>query len=361
MMTEKSLRLLLAAMISILVSFCPVAMAQKLGVVNDTVDAGRTGYRVPVSATFELKNNSSRHISIKEVVLGCGCTKADYPRHNIAAGEAFNVTLTYDARMLGHFAKQAAVYYSHSKEPVWLTMKGVVLRDWVDYAKTHPYHFGQLMTDVDDIEFDDVNKGDRPQVDIHLFNNSEKPMRPRLLHLPSYLSAEIMPDLLQAGDAGVIRLTLDTEQLHDFGLTQTSVYMAQQLGERVSAETEIPISVVLLPDMSSYAGTNLSQAPRLYLSEDSLTLGIIDGKHQKKATITVGNTGKGVLDISSLQLFTRGMTVTLDKRQLQPQETAKMKLTIDRDVLLTARLKPRVLMITNDPNRPKTIININVK
>lgn len=337
------------------------AWAQKVSIVSDIVDAGRTGYRVPVTATFELKNNGSRHITIKDVELGCGCTQADYPRQSIAAGETFTVSLTYDARMLGHFVKQAAVYVSHSKEPLWLTMRGLVLRDWVDYAKVYPFHFGQLLTDTDDIEFDDVNKGDRPQLSIRLYNNSDTPMQPRLLHLPSYLRAEVQPSLLPAWSAGDIRLTLDTEQLHDFGLTQTSVYMAQQLGERVSPETEIPVSVVLLPDMSSYVGNRHDLAPRLYLSADSVVLGMVDGKLQKKAVITVGNMGKSVLDISSLQLFTRGMTVTLDKRQLIPQETAKMKLTIDRDVLLTAKARPRVLMITNDPKRPKVAIKIKVE
>lgn len=349
------------AAVMCLIFSCLAAGAQKLVAVSDTVDAGRTGYRIPVTATFELKNHSSRHISIKDVVPDCGCTSADYPRHNIAAGETFTLTLTYDARQLGHFVKQAAVYYSHSKEPLWLVMRGVVQREWVDHAKVYPHRFGQLLTDVDDIEFDDVNKGDRPQMDIHLFNNSEKPMSPRLLHLPSYLNADVQPPLLPAGQAGVIRLTLDTEQLRDYGLTQSSVYMAQQLGERVSQETEIPVSVVLLPDMSSYAGSNLDQAPRLQLSADSVTLGMIDGKLQKKATIIVTNTGKSLLDISSLQLFTRGITITLDKQQLRPQETAKLKLTIDRDRLLNARSRPRVLMITNDPQRPKVTIKVLVK
>ena len=349
------------AAVMCLIFSCLAAGAQKLVAVSDTVDAGRTGYRIPVTATFELKNHSSRHISIKDVVPDCGCTSADYPRHNIAAGETFTLTLTYDARQLGHFVKQAAVYYSHSKEPLWLVMRGVVQREWVDHAKVYPHRFGQLLTDVDDIEFDDVNKGDRPQMDIHLFNNSEKPMSPRLLHLPSYLNADVRPPLLPAGQAGVIRLTLDTEQLRDYGLTQSSVYMAQQLGERVSQETEIPVSVVLLPDMSSYAGSNLDQAPRLQLSADSVTLGMIDGKLQKKATIIVTNTGKSLLDISSLQLFTRGITITLDKQQLRPQETAKLKLTIDRDRLLNARSRPRVLMITNDPQRPKVTIKVLVK
>lgn len=359
-MTEKSPRPLLVAMTIILAAFCHAAWAQRLEATSDTVDAGRTGYRVPVSATFELKNTSSRHITIKDVVPGCGCTSADFPRHSIPAGATCNVTLTYDARMLGHFVKQAAVVCSHAKEPLWLTMKGVVLREWVDYAKAYPHQFGQLMTDVDDIEFDDVNKGDKPQMDIHLYNNSEKDMHPRLLHLPSYIKAEVVPDLLPAGATGVIHLDLDTEQLHDFGLTQTSVYMAQQLGERISTNTEIPVSVVLLPNLSSYAGHNQGQAPRLYLSADSATLGIIDGKHHNKTTITVGNTGKSTLNISSLQLFTRGMKVTLDKRQLKPQETAKMKLTIDREALLNARSRPRVLMITNDPLSPKVTIKIKV-
>ena len=335
------------------------ARAQKVTVVADTVDAGRTGFRVPVTATFTIHNGSSRHISIKEVKTDCGCTSVDYPTNNIAAGETFTISLTYDARMLGHFTKQAAVHYSHSKQPLWLTMKGLVLREWVDYAKVYPFSFGQLRSDAAEIEFDDVNKGDMPKMEIKLFNNSEKPMEPRLLHLPSYLSAEVLPPLLPAGDGGVIKVTLNSNQLHDYGLTQTNVYLAQQLGEKISPETEIPVSVVLLPDMSQFEGTNI--APRLYLSQDSLTMGMVDGKKMLKATITVGNMGKSVLNISSLQLFTRGITVTLDKQQLKPQETAKLKLTIDREKLLTSRSRPRVLMITNDPKRPKATIAINVK
>ena len=351
----------LAAVVIFFFSHCLCAFGQRLVALSDTVDAGRTGYRVPVSATFVLTNHGSRHVVIKEVLPDCGCTSADYPRHSIASGETFTVTLTYDARQLGHFVKQAAVCYTHSDEPVWLVMRGVVQRDWVDYSKTYPHRFGQLLTDADNIEFDDVNKGDRPQAEIHLLNSSEKPMSPRLLHLPSYLEADVQPPLLPAGESGVIRLTLDTEQLRDFGLTQSTVYMAQQLGERVSPETEIPVSVVLLPDMSSFAGSNSGQAPHLQLSADSVTLGMIGGKLHKKATINVTNTGGSLLDISSLQLFTRGMTVTLDKQQLRPQQSAKLKLTIDRDRLLTSRSRPRVLMITNDPRRPKVTIKILVK
>ena len=337
------------------------SIAQKIQVLNDTIDIGRTGYQVPVTATFELLNSSSKHLTIKEVKTDCGCTRIGYPRKSIGPGEPFTITLTYDARMLGHFQKQAAVVFHGSKIHQTLVMKGVVLRDWVDYTKVYPCRFGQLLTDADNIEFDDVNKGDRPQVTIRVFNNGGATMKPNLQHLPRYLTAEVRPQKLEGGQAGTILLTLNSDLLPDFGLTQDRVFMAQQLGETVGHDTEMPVSVVLLPKTSQTSSTSDSQAPCLSLSADSLELGLVDGKMHKKGTITVSNTGNSVLDISRLQLFTAGMGVTLGKRQLKPKETVKMKITIDREMVMAAKSRPRVLMITNDPKHSKVVIKINVK
>lgn len=341
---------------------CPFAgRAQTMAPLDSIVDAGRTGYCMPVTATFLIENKGPQHLTVKKVLTDCGCTRVSYPRNSIGAGETFSVSMTYDARMLGHFIKQAAVYTNVQEKPLMLRMKGVVLRDWQDYSKVYPYRYEQLLTDMNVIEFDDVNKGDQPQQEIHVFNNSEHPMTPSLLHLPPYLKAEVTPKELPGGSSGTILLTLNTEELHGFGLTQSNVYIAQKLGETISTETEIPVSVVLLPDMSDYAGKHRDQAPSLYLSADSVTLGMIDGKLCKDATILVSNAGKSMLDISSLQLFTSGVTVTLGKRQLKPRQKTKLKISIDRDKLLAAKSRPRILMITNDPDRSKVVISIGVK
>jgi hypothetical protein len=68
-----------------------------------------------------------------------------------------------------------------------------------------------------------------------------------------------------------------------------------------------------------------------------------------------------VLDISSLQLFTRGLKVTLGKRRLAPGETTRLKITAYAGELKKVRTRPRVLMVTNDPRRPKVVITINSK
>lgn len=333
---------------------CPLtAAAQRLAVESTTVDVGMTNFCTPVTAKFELRNKGLRHLNISSVKTSCGCTLVDYPKKGVSAGEHFTISMTYDARMLGHFTKQALVYSNGSKEPVLLTMKGMVVSDWEDFSVSYPYAFGLMLADTNVIEFDDVNAGDHPEAVIHLANNGEETITPNVLHLPPYLTALATPEKLLPGKKGKVTLMLDTDKLHDYGLTQTSIYLARQLGEKVSNDNEIPVSVVLLPKLEATA----DNAPAMRLSADTLSF---DARH-KSDVITITNTGQAPLKISSLQMFTAGMKVTLGKRELQPQESTKLKVTIDRHKLLAARSKPRVLMITNNPDRPKVVITIKVE
>lgn len=346
--------------------FCLFAIlpvnAQKLTADEPVVNVGKTGYQVPVTATFELKNKGSRHLVIEDVKPDCGCTTVDYPHRSVSGGEKFTITMTYDAQMLGHFCKQAAVYSNGSKEPFYLTMEGVVLAELKDYSKTHPYAYGDLLADVDNVEFDDVNKGDHPEVVINIVNNGETVMTPNVLHLPPYLTALAEPETLAPGRGGKITLTLNSQNIHDFGLTQTTVYLASRLGEKVSGDIELPVSVVLLPNTVGYGDNYKQYAPRLQFSADSIVLGNVGGKMKKQEVITLTNVGRLPLKISSLQLFTPGLKVTLDSRELQPRQSAKLKVAIaDRNALLKARQRPRVLMITNDPDHGKVVIKVGVK
>jgi hypothetical protein len=133
------------------------------------------------------------------------------------------------------------------------------------------------------------------------------------------------------------------------------------LGEKVHQDNEIPVSIVARPDMKYYDGKNKQFAPKLELSADTVTLGVINGKKHKSETVMLSNKGRTELEISSIQMFTQGLQITLDKSRLQPNEQAKLKITADRAKLLKSKTKPRILMITNDPDHAKIIINVIVK
>jgi hypothetical protein len=147
--------------------------------------------------------------------------------------------------------------------------------------------------------------------------------------------------------------------LRDYGLTQTSVYLAGNPGDKVSPDHEIGVSAVLLPSFDGIA-LDKSQAPKMQLSKNQVDIQF-DGKSKKSDVIIVSNTGGAPLNITSLQLFTGGSKVSLGKRNLNPGETTKLKITAMREDLSKVRTRPRILMITNDPSNPKITITINAK
>ena len=296
------------------------ASAQRITIDKPTIECGRTGYMQPVTATFELRNRGHRRLYIESVKPDCGCTGVSFPKE-VGAGDKFTIQLTYDARQLGRFHKMAAIKSNGSKDPIYITMKGLVVAELEDYTGNYAYKMEDLLLDKQELEFDDVNKGDAPVQEIHIMNDGADPMTPTVMHLPSYLSAEVTPEQLLPGKTGTIKVTLDTEKLRDYGLTQTTVYIGRQLGDDIDF-------------------TN------------------VEGKSKKSAEVILQNTGQSLLRISSMQLFTRGLKVTLDQREIQPGQSTKIKITGIADELKKVRSRPRILMITNDPDHAKVVINI---
>lgn len=331
------------------------AGAQRLSITQKTVDVGRTGYEIPVTATFELRNRGLRRLVIQDVQPDCNCTKIEFPKGEIGMGDKFTIRMTYDARMLGHFNKQAAIISNGSKEPVYITMTGVVLADLKDYSSSYPYDFGGLLSDANELEFDNVKRGEQLTYEMGIMNNGTTIMQPNILHLPPYLSTKAYPERLSPGHGGKIVFTLNSEKIHDYGLTQTSVYLAQQLGQKVKSDIEIGVSAVLLPPVRQ-----VENAPHMVLSDTVLVLDF-NGRSKKSGEIELANTGHSQLDITSLQMFTHGLKVTLGKSHLKPGESTKLKITGIASDLKKARSIPRVLMITNDPEQAKVIITVNTQ
>ena len=340
-------------------SYSPL-QAQLLSSKNEVIDCGNVVYEHPVTAKFELTNKGSLPMTIKDVKTSCGCTEVTFPKRQISPGENFTVDVTYDSRQLGHFSKDVALYSDVSQQPLYLKIRGVVVEEVIDYAGLYPYTIADLMVDRTNVEYDDVNMGDRPVQKIHIRNTSGKNVSPVVMHLPPYLQAFVSPTTLAPGRQGTISLMLDSRKVRDLGLTQTSVFLGMFPGDKVHPEKEITVSTVLLPGFSEMSEAQMAFAPRLKLSTEELNISF-NGKSSVSETIIVENKGYSELDINTLQMYTVGMKVKLNRTKLQPGEQAKLKITIDAKMIKKARSKPRVLMITNDPKKPKVIINVNVK
>lgn len=338
------------------------ASAQKITTQHEVVDCGQVVFNKPVTAEFVLKNDGHKPLVINNVLKSCGCTEVDYPKTGIAAGESFVIKAVYDAKQMGTFTKQVCLYTNADEEPFILSMRGKVVGSVVDFAGSYDEMLGVIKSDAQEVEFDDVNRGDRPVQRIHIFNPTDELLEPVVMHLPPYLHAFVSPSKVAPRHSAEISFVLDSKKLRDLGLNQTSVYLGERPGDRIAPEKEIVVSAVLLPGFENMTPTKKALAPKIEMSATDLNLGSFNGKKKLKGEILITNKGKSELDIRSMQMFTMGLQVNLKKSKIQPGETVKMKVTAVAADLKKSRVRhPRILMITNDPDHAKVVVKINVQ
>ena len=338
------------------------ASAQKITTQHEVVDCGQVVFRKPVTAEFVLKNDGHKPLVINNVLKSCGCTEVDYPKTGIAAGESFVIKAVYDAKQMGTFTKQVCLYTNAGEDPFILSMRGKVVGSVVDFAGSYDEMLGVIKSDAQEVEFDDVNRGDRPVQRIHIFNPTDELLEPVVMHLPPYLHAFVSPSKVAPRHSAEISFVLDSKKLRDLGLNQTSVYLGERPGDKIAPEKEIVVSAVLLPGFENMTPTKKALAPKIEMSATDLNLGSFNGKKKLKGEILITNKGKSELDIRSMQMFTMGLQVNLKKSKIQPGETVKMKVTAVAADLKKSRVRhPRILMITNDPDHAKVVVKINVQ
>lgn len=344
----------------VLMTTLSVKAQPRLEFEHTTQELGTLLWHHPRTATFKVTNKGTQDLLITNVRTDCGCTDAEWTTTPIGPGGSGMIKATYDAEMLGHFNKGLAVYTNLDDKPHYLQLVGVVaMNDAVEQTAEYPYKVGDYYLSTDDIEFDDVNKGDTPTVVLSILNSSKKSYRPELMHLPKYLTAQADPAVIRPGRVGRVLLTLNSNELHTMGLTQTSVYLSRFMGDRVSKETEINVSATLLPDfIETPSGQAL--APVAQLDSTHITLPPLGKKKKVSGQLMIRNTGKTPLVINALQVYNPGISVSLNKRRIDPGQAEKLKITINANTTYF-KGRRRVLLITNDPEHSKIVVDVVVQ
>ena len=327
---------------------------------------GEMIFQTPKTVTFEFQNKGTEPLVITEVHPSCGCVSVAYPQGAIAAGASGQITATYDAGMLGSFQRELAVYTNQQDEPFYLTFSGRVVVSPLDFDGDFPIDLGSVRLNSNYVEFDDVNRGDKPVVELQVVNMEHGTYEPQLMHLPNYLSAECMPSVIQPGRVGKIRLTLDSDKLFMDGLNQTSIYLSRHMGDKISDKNEIVVSAVLLPAFRDLTPERLETAPHIVLMDgaemvdDEVSI-VMGTKKRVTKVLNVTNIGEEPLTISAVQVFNRALTVSLGNRTIPAHGTTKLKITVDAKELRKAKNGPRLLLISNDPRHAKTVLDVNVE
>ncbi len=344
----------------LLLGMTVTAQAQSLIFCNETEqNVGEVMWKKPVTVSFTITNKGSDPLIINDVNASCGCLDTKWDRNPVAPKASTAISVTYDAKLLGHFEKFIEVFTNASAKPVYLTVKGVVRSEISDYSKEYPVQIGPFYLNKKTLDFPDVSRGEHPTLELEILNTATEACEPVLMHLPSYIEAKSIPEKLQPKVPGKLQLTLLSDKLTDLGLKRTSVYLSRFSGDKVSDDNEILITSVLLPDFSQLTGYQRNAVPSAALSQTELNLQL-SKKQKGTSKVTLTNNGKSDLEIYSLQVSNPAINVHLGKRKVRPGAKIQLRVKIQEAYLRKQTGVYKVVMITNDPNHPKLELKISV-
>ena len=91
-------------------------------------DFGEIPINKPIQVNFSFKNPGMIPLIISDVKTSCGCTVADFPKYPVNSGKTGTISVTFDAKSEGHFAKTVTVYSNSQDGITKLYIKGVVVK-----------------------------------------------------------------------------------------------------------------------------------------------------------------------------------------------------------------------------------------
>ena len=309
----------------------------------------------PATTTFEIKNTGDKPLQILDVRTDCGCAKAIWESDAIAPGKVSKISVTYNAELLGTFQKTVSVTTNAEEHPIELLIKGRVVKEVTFNTNDFSVHIGDFHLSTDEINFDDVKMGATPKAVITIMNGGAYALHPEFMHMPDYLTTISAPDIIAPGAVGEITFILNSKLIKDFGLTQTTIYLSRFVGDKISDENALQVSATLLPPQPSSKGL-FKYAPCLEVSDTTIVFPEFGTKKKLTQTVLLKNTGNAPLDIRRLQVYNPGIGVKLNKSTLQAGEEVKLKITLHNTK--KKRGKRSILLITNDPKHPKTVLHI---
>lgn len=338
-----------------------LSMGQPLFVPDtDITKMGEILFQTPKTVTIGFTNKGDKALLLTNVKPACGCTTVSYPKEEIKPGQHAQIEATFDAGILGTFYKEISILTNANEEPYYVALQGQVVTEIKDYSADYPIDLGNVRLSSNYVEFDNTPQGGCPTAEIKIINMEHTAYKPEIMHLPDYLTAIAVPENIPAGKTGAIQLTLNSKNLNHLGLTQTSIYLARYLGDKVNDANEILVSSIILPDFSGLTEEQREKAPAMNVSANVIDIENTGEKEKLYTTLYVENKGKSTLTIHQVQVFNNALAVSLGNKNIKPGKKTKLKIQVFTKNLEKSKTSPRVLLISNDPNNPKEIISINV-
>lgn len=193
---------------------CPAIAQTKIG---GLVELDRTVYdfgdiqisQGAVSCSYNVKNISTKNVTIFNVITSCGCTEARWTKEAIKPGSTGTITATYKNEDGPYpFDKTLTVYISDMKQPVVLRLRGVAHEKTLPLSEMYPIHFGALGMKSVEIKGGNMSQGQQKSGELKIANLGGTAMDLTFADVSDGLSLKLSTNPIPAGATATLSYTM---------------------------------------------------------------------------------------------------------------------------------------------------------
>lgn len=317
----------------------------------------------PVSCSFSVKNVGKEPIAIYSVVSSCGCTDVKWTKAPIKPGETGKISATYSNNEAPlPFDKNLTAYFSDTKKPVILKLRGVCHEKKLTQEEIFKERFGAVGFRELDIKCGNILQGESRSDRFTVANLGKKPVKLTFTDISDGLSLKVSPEVIPAGGEAEVCYTVRTSR-NRWGKNWyyavpvvDGVKSFQLAGLPDGVKTgKLRIYAFITDNFSSLSEAEKSNGPRPKFETSTYSFGKMKAGRTIDAEFTFTNEGKRCLQVykcdTDAPRYSHGTI-----QPVAPGEKGQVRVHVDTSMLPKGETLIIVTLTTNSPLRP--VVNL---
>lgn len=309
-----------------------------------------------VEAVFVASNLNDESLFITDVITDCGCTTVDYTKDTIENTQKASIQVRFDPdHRGGEFSKVIIVRTNLDIYGDTLYLEGINMPVPENIEMAYPHRLGQLGFRLPAINMGNVftNEPKVRYVEVHNFGGEFLSLAALQPQLPDYLSIQLEPKQIPAGQRGVMIVNYDGQKRNDFGFFDENVKLNLDAGEQL----DLRILAVVYEYFSPVPKSMENTVPRMFISENEVDFREVQAGRKLQRTLTISNRGQEDLVIRKIAGNCDCLTLSLSNQLIRPGDRANLEFEFDTKGRKGIDHK-HITIFSNDPIIPVRTITI---
>lgn len=311
----------------------------------------------PATEKFQITNTGDQPIIITRVTPMTAQLKADWTREPIAPGKTGEVRLTFTPLNLQETFNYRILVYSNAKNNrEELIISGNLIDNPAKPTLLYKHNMSGLKFKNGNISFNKIYSWQVLSDTIFYYNTLPDKVTLGVQYKPSHIEVRAIPETIEPGQKGMLIVTYDAPKKDDYGYNYESLLLS--INGSKNYQNRLTVTSNITEDFSKLGKQGLANAPIASFDKQEIHFGDIQKGEKANCDFKLTNTGKTTLFIRKTKASCGCTAVTMGNKAIEPGQSTLIHVTFD-STGKSGRQYKTITIITNDPQNPEILLNIN--